>query len=108
MKRPWGEYKIIGENPVCVKIITVNPHSRLSLQTHKLRDEVWVALQPGLYADIGDNTFAMGVMDRFFVEHGVQHRIQNVTDNPIQVLELIYGLYDEDDICRLEDDYGRN
>jgi mannose-1-phosphate guanylyltransferase/mannose-6-phosphate isomerase len=108
MKRPWGEYKVLGENPVCVKIITVNAHSRLSLQTHKLRDEYWVAMQPGLYAHIDENVFAMGVLNRFFVERGVKHRIENPTDQPIQLVELIYGQYDEDDIVRLEDDYGRN
>ena len=108
MKRPWGEYKVLGENPVCVKIITVNPHSRLSLQTHELRDEIWLALQPGLYAHIGDDVKDMGVMQRLFVGRGVEHRIENPTDIPLQLIELMYGEYDEDDIFRLEDDYGRN
>jgi mannose-1-phosphate guanylyltransferase/mannose-6-phosphate isomerase len=108
MKRPWGEYKVLGENPVCVKIITVKANSRLSLQTHKLRDEVWLALQPGLYAHIGDDVKDMKVLQRLLVERGVKHRIENPTNKPLQLIELMYGEYDEDDICRLEDDYGRN
>lgn len=108
MIRPWGKYQILGENPVCVKIITINPYSRLSLQTHEHRSEIWFALQQGLYAQIGDKTYAMGALDRFQVDKGVQHRIENVTDSPIQLVELMYGMYDEDDISRLEDDYDRN
>ena len=108
MKRPWGEYKVLGENPVCVKVITINPYSRLSLQMHDHRDEVWFALQSGLYAHIGDKIYMMGVLDRFRVERGVQHRIENATDKPIQLVELMYGVYDENDIFRLQDDYGRN
>jgi len=93
---------------VFIKFITVNAHCRLWLQPHKRRYEVWLDLQPGLYAHIDENVFAMGVLDRFFVEQGVKHRIENPTDQPIQLIELMYGEYDEDDICRLEDDYGRN
>jgi mannose-1-phosphate guanylyltransferase/mannose-6-phosphate isomerase len=108
MKRPWGEYKVLGENPVCVKLITVKANSRLSLQTHKMRDEVWLALQPGLYAHVDGDVLPMNVMQRILVKRGVEHRIENPTKKPIQLIELMYGEYDEDDIIRLEDDYGRN
>jgi mannose-6-phosphate isomerase len=108
MKRPWGEYKILGENPVCVKLITVNGNSRLSLQTHEHRDEIWLALQPGLYAHVDGNVHELGVMQRMFVGRGVEHRIENPTDAPIQLIELMYGKYDEDDIFRIQDDYERN
>jgi hypothetical protein len=105
--RPWGSYKILGENPVLVKVITVNPHSRLSLQTHEYRSEIWFALQPGLLAYVDDNIIRMGVLDRVCVQKGVKHRIENTTDNPLQLIELMYGEYDEQDIFRHEDDYGR-
>jgi mannose-6-phosphate isomerase-like protein (cupin superfamily) len=43
-----------------------------------------------------------------FVGRGIEHRIENPTDAPIQLIELMYGKYDEDDIFRIQDDYGRN
>ncbi len=108
MIRPWGEYQVLGENPVCVKVITVNANSRLSLQTHEHRSEIWFALNPGLQAQIGDQIIDLEELKRVKVEQGQQHRLINPTDHPIQVIELMYGVYDENDIFRLDDDYGRN
>jgi mannose-6-phosphate isomerase len=108
MIRPWGEYQVLGENPVCVKVITVNPNSRLSLQVHEHRSEIWFALESGLTAVVGDNLVALEPLQRIRVGQGEKHRLINDTDKPLQVIELMYGMYDENDIFRLEDDYDRN
>lgn len=108
MIRPWGEYQVLGENPVCVKVITVNAHSRLSLQVHEHRSEIWFALESGLTAVVGDNLVALEPLQRIRVGQGEKHRLINDTDKPLQVIELMYGVYDENDIFRLEDDYDRN
>lgn len=108
MIRPWGEYQVLGENPVCVKVITVNPHSRLSLQVHEHRSEIWFALESGLTAIVGDNLVALEPLQRIRVGQGEKHRLINDTDKPLQVIELMYGVYDENDIFRLQDDYDRN
>jgi mannose-6-phosphate isomerase-like protein (cupin superfamily) len=108
MIRPWGEYQVLGENPVCVKVITVNPNSRLSLQVHEHRSEIWFALESGLTAIVGDNLVALEPLQRIRVGQGEKHRLINDTDKPLQVIELMYGVYDENDIFRLEDDYDRN
>jgi mannose-1-phosphate guanylyltransferase len=105
--RPWGSYQILGENPVCVKIITVNPNSRLSLQTHEHRSEIWFALKSGLIATVGNKQTPMQPLERILVQKSEQHRIANPTNEPIQLVELMFGIYDENDIFRLEDDYKR-
>lgn len=108
MERPWGSYKVLGENPVCVKVITVKPNSRLSLQMHELRSEVWFALDSGLTAQIGDNLVALEPLQRICIGQGEKHRLINETDRELRLVELMYGFYDENDIFRLADDYGRN
>ena len=108
MIRPWGEYQVLGENPVCVKIITINPNSRLSLQVHEHRSEIWFALESGLQAQIDERIIELEPLQRVKVEQGQKHRLINPTDNPISLVELMYGVYDEGDIFRLADDYGRD
>lgn len=108
-KRPWGEYEIMSDfiPPCCVKIITVKPHSRLSLQRHWKRTERWRALDKGLIAEVDGKEIKMSLTKDVFVDVGSVHRISNPTDEPLRLLELMYGVYDENDITRLEDDYGR-
>jgi mannose-6-phosphate isomerase-like protein (cupin superfamily) len=93
--------------PCCVKIITINPHSRLSLQRHRYRSERWRALDKGLIAVVGGEEIKMRLDKDVFVDALTEHRIVNPTDEPLRVLELMFGLYDEDDITRIEDDYER-
>jgi mannose-6-phosphate isomerase-like protein (cupin superfamily) len=109
-ERPWGSYKILedSESPVCVKIITVNPGCRLSLQKHKLRSEKWFPIDPGLIVQVGEETLSLHVGESIFVDAGIVHRISNETDKPVRLVELMYGQYDEEDIERLEDDYDRS
>ena len=109
-ERPWGNYQILEdqEPPVCVKIITVNPGSRLSLQKHKLRSERWIALDDWLTVEINSESRVLFTGDSVFVAAGMVHRISNKTDKPLRLVELMYGVYDEEDIERLEDDYDRS
>jgi hypothetical protein len=47
--RPWGKFRRFPhEDAGSVKIITVVPGGRLSLQYHDGRAEFWVVLDPGL------------------------------------------------------------
>ena len=108
-ERPWGSYRILEdqEQPVCVKIITVNPGSRLSLQKHMLRSERWFPIDEGLIVEVDGQTMSLMVGESVFVAASMVHRISNLTDRPIRLVELMYGAYDEEDIERLEDDYDR-
>lgn len=108
-QRPWGSYEILSDfnPPCCVKIITVAPHSKLSLQKHYYRTETWRALDEGLIALVDGKEIKMSLDKDVFVDTFVEHRLINPTDEPLRVLEMIRGRYDEEDIVRIEDDYGR-
>jgi mannose-6-phosphate isomerase len=108
-KRPWGGYEILEETnaPICVKVLTINPGCRLSLQTHEKRAERWFILDAGIVVTLGDERIETKVGDEVYVEVGVKHRIENVSGGVARIVELMYGEYHEEDITRIEDDYGR-
>ena len=108
-ERPWGFYEILEETPTHkVKRITVNPHHRLSYQTHEKRSEYWVIVSgTGTVTIDGFATQCLGG-DAYIIEKEVPHRIHNTSDTPLIFIEVQLGLYfGEDDIIRLEDDYNR-
>lgn len=106
--RPWGWYRVLGQMPSAVKVLSVKPGSRLSLQSHKHRMEVWFPLTDGLVAEIDGERKALKQYQQVVINNEKLHRLSNPTDVELQVVELIYGLYDESDIIRYEDDYGRD
>lgn len=108
--RPWGNYEtmaVSGNHKV--KRVTVLPGKRLSLQRHRHRTEHWVIVQ-------GDALFTLEGQERRLVPGDVVgipvyslHRIQNCGNIPLVFVETQRGDYlGEDDIERLEDDYGRS
>ena len=106
--RPWGGFRRYTLNePTTVKIITIEPHQRLSEQRHRHRDELWVVLDDGAEIQIGDVTVVASAGDEFFVPAGEVHRMASATDERCRVLEIAFGHFDEDDIERLSDEYGR-
>ncbi len=106
--RPWGNWKILkeGEN-YKIKIITINPHQRLSLQFHKERSEHWIVIEGNGLITIENNEYPAKCNDHFFIPGNTPHRITNCSDTLLKIIEIQYGNCDEDDIIRLEDDYGR-
>jgi mannose-6-phosphate isomerase-like protein (cupin superfamily) len=90
-----------------VKIITVKPGEILSLQYHHHRDELWVALDAGLRVTLGDRVWDPEPSEEIFIPHGSKHRIAGVGSKPSRWLEISFGEFDEEDIVRLEDHYGR-
>jgi len=107
-KRPWGGFRRYTHNQLStVKIITVNPGDILSLQYHHHRDELWVALDSGLQVTLGDQVWEPRRYEEIFIPHGTLHRMAGVGDNPSRWLEISFGEFDEGDIVRLEDHYGR-
>jgi len=108
--RPWGTWTILDEGEgFKVKRIEVLPHSRLSYQTHAHRSEHWVVVSGKASSVIDGQTVMSGPGDCVEVPIGVPHRIVNEQDEPLVVIEVQRGDYcGEDDIVRLEDDYGRS
>lgn len=107
--RPWGRWEeYLNEPGYRVKRIVVLPGERLSLQRHAQRKEYWVIVQgEGLFhLDGEDRRIAAG--DSLFIPQGGVHRIANDTDQYLVIIETQMGVCREDDIERLEDDYGRS
>ena len=90
------------------KILTLNPRQKLSLQSHTQRDELWVALDPGLEAVVGRKKIKLKVGQRVFIRRGVKHSLQSLNrKRKARVLEISFGKFDEKDITRYDDIYGR-
>ena len=107
-ERPWGRFTRYAYNERCtVKVIEVAADGVLSLQRHTKRDELWVALDPGLTFIIGDDEHAPAVGEPYLVPAGAVHRVR-AGATAGRFLEVAFGEFDEDDIERLEDAYGRS
>ena len=108
-ERPWGSWHVIDvEDGFKVKRIHVNPGSRLSLQTHEQRSEHWVVVQGTATATVGEDVIAVPTGESIDVPLGAKHRLANDGDEELVIIEVQLGSYTgEDDIVRLEDDYGR-
>ena len=107
--RPWGHYDSIDiEDNFIVKRILVNPRSRLSLQKHQYRAEHWVVVKGYAKVTCDDKVFKLEENQSTYIPLGVVHRLENVGNIPLEVIEIQTGeRLNEDDIIRLEDDYKR-
>ncbi len=108
--RPWGKFTVLESGiGFQVKRITVKPNSRLSLQRHKHRDEHWVIVAGTAQVTINNQIFTLNTNESISVKRGSLHRIHNPSQTALlEVIEVQVGEYlGEDDIVRVEDDYGR-
>jgi mannose-1-phosphate guanylyltransferase/mannose-6-phosphate isomerase len=107
--RPWGSYDSLEEDEgFQVKRLIVNPGAVLSLQKHARRAEHWTVVRGSARITLNDSEFDLGVNESTYIAIGDVHRIANVTDEPVHIIEVQCGDYlGEDDIVRLEDNYGR-
>ncbi len=106
--RPWGLYERFTLNePSTVKIITVNAHEAFSLQTHANREEFWHIISGEANVTVGEEMHDAKPGNNFFIRKGTQHRME-AKEAPCVFLEIAYGEFDEHDIIRLKDNYGRS
>ena len=107
--RPWGTYATLRrEDGYQVKRITVEPGQKLSLQFHHKRAEHWVVTQGKAIVQIGDREFETGPGEYRYIPLGEKHRLTNISETELVLIEVQVGNYlGEDDIVRLDDDYGR-
>ncbi len=107
-ERPWGRFEHLSFNErSTVKIIEVHPGQRLSLQRHRDRDELWVVLDVPVRVVVGDRCWVAEVCERVWIPRGAPHRLCNDAPVTARVIEVAFGTFDETDIERLSDDYGR-
>ena len=108
-ERPWGRYEVLQETDTHkVKCIWVSPGKRLSYQRHQKRAEHWFIVQGSARVTIDGNVQDMkaGMTVDFAI--GVLHRIENIGSDEVIFVEVQTGTYfGEDDIERVEDDFGR-
>lgn len=108
VERPWGNFEQFLSNAVgTVKVITVAPKQRLSLQRHQLRDELWCILDGPIDITLNDRSWQAQADELVWVPRTTVHRMGNSGQVRARVLEVAFGTFDEDDIERLDDDYQR-
>lgn len=107
VSRPWGKFiQFTHNSPSTVKIITVNPGEAFSLQYHNNREEFWYIISGSGKVEIGDEVFDIQTGQKIVIPKGTKHRVTGGTE-PVIFLEVSTGDFDEEDIVRLEDRYGR-
>ena len=108
VEKPWGKFEQYTHNmPSTVKVITVQPGGALSLQYHHSRDELWVVLDAGAKIELDGMVIWPQAGDKVFIPRTTAHRLSATGHEPVRILEVSFGEFDEDDIVRLEDIYGR-
>lgn len=107
--RPWGCYQGIDQaERFQVKRITVNPGAILSLQLHHHRAEHWVIVSGTAKVTKGEEEFILSENESIYIPLGTKHRLENIGQIPLELIEVQTGSYlGEDDIVRFEDVYGR-
>ena len=107
--RPWGSYQTVdrGERFQTKRII-VKPGGKLSLQKHQHRSEHWVVVQGTAEVRVGDETTLLQENQSVYIPAGTLHRLANPGEKPLHLIEVQCGSYlGEDDIVRVDDEYGR-
>lgn len=108
-QRPWGCFTVIDEGlGYKVKRIEVLPGKRLSYQRHARRSEHWVVVLGRALVTIDGKEYELKVGEHIDIPMGSAHRVENPADELLVFIEVQRGDYlGEDDIVRLQDDYGR-
>ncbi len=110
VNRPWGSYTVLEEDQDGFKIkrIEVAPGARLSLQSHRQRSEHWVVVSGTATVTNGEEVFTVRKNESTYIPIGTKHRLENLGNEPLHIVEIQVGTYlGEDDIQRYEDNYGR-
>jgi mannose-6-phosphate isomerase len=109
-QRPWGNYTVLDESEQFkVKRIEVLPEKRLSYQKHKRRAEHWFVVRGTAKVTLNGAEILVKTGEAIDIALGDAHRVENPDAKELLVfIETQTGDYfGEDDIIRLEDDFGR-
>jgi mannose-6-phosphate isomerase len=108
-ERPWGNFTVLDEGESYkVKRIEVLPGKRLSYQKHSKRSEHWMVVQGSGKVTLDGRDILLGLGEVVDIPTGSAHRIENPGDVKMIFIEIQRGDYlGEDDIVRLQDDFGR-
>lgn len=108
-RRPWGTFTVLDEGKgFKVKRIEVLPGKRLSYQKHSQRAEHWVVVHGTAKVTIDDHDIVVEPGQAIDIAIGAAHRVENPGEETLLFIEVQLGSYlGEDDIVRLQDDFGR-
>ena len=106
--RPWGSFNQYAHNQACtVSLMTVLPGQRLSLQSHTGRAELWIVLDEGAVIQVGERERPYAAGAEIWIRANEKHRLSCAGAQPVRVLEVAFGNWQQDDIRRYADDYLR-
>ena len=107
--RPWGGFSLISKGAnYQVKQIFVMPGKRLSLQKHHHRSEHWVVIKGTATATLEEKIVKLNENESIYIPPGKVHRLANECEQMLELIEIQTGSYlGEDDIIRLNDEFGR-
>jgi len=108
-RRPWGTFTVLDEaEGFKVKRIEVLPGKRLSYQKHSQRAEHWVVVKGTAKVTLDDREIIVPTGQAIDIAIGAAHRVENAGEELLVFIEVQRGGYlGEDDIVRLQDDFGR-
>lgn len=109
-ERPWGNYTVLSdEDDHKVKRLVVHPGKRLSYQTHARRAEHWYVVSGTATVTLDGERIEVESGSAVDIGLGCAHRVANEAERDLVFIEVQIGDYfGEDDIVRLEDDFGRS
>jgi len=109
-RRPWGTYTVLEEDRgFKVKRIEVLPGKRLSYQKHAQRAEHWFVVEGTAKVTLDDEEITVQAGESIDIPIGAAHRVENPSEENLVFIEVQRGSYlGEDDIVRLQDDFGRS
>ncbi|TMM14495.1 MAG: cupin domain-containing protein [Actinobacteria bacterium] len=107
--RPWGSFTVLEDAPTHkLKRIEVRPGCRLSYQRHARRAEHWFIVAGTAEVILDDAPSRLDRGDAIDIPRKAAHRIANLSQDDLVFIEVQHGDYfGEDDIERLDDDFGR-
>lgn len=108
VERPWGSFKQYAFNQECtVSLMTVLPGERLSLQSHTGRAELWIVMDEGAVVCVGEHERICHAGEEIWIPANEKHRLSCRGSQPVRVLEVAFGNWQQADIQRYADDYCR-
>ena len=108
-EKPWGFFEVLSESETSkVKILSINPGQKLSLQMHEHRTETWYITQGVATVTKSGDVVELYPGESIIIQKKEKHRIENLHDEVLEIIEIQTGTYfGEDDIIRFDDMYGR-
>ena len=106
-EKPWGRFiQYVLNQPVTVKILEIRAGEQVSYQYHHHRSELWIPLDEGACINLEDTIQRPAPMEPVFIPQGAKHQLIGESKD-YRILEIAFGQFDEEDIVRLSDKYGR-